>query len=200
MKDRNVDKTIGGGYGMDYIFKTKRCYCRDFLQEDFEAVHTYASDKNVVKYMEWGPNNEQDTLNFIDYCIKCSNQSPRLEYTLAIELIDTREVIGGVTINIDSLSNKEAVIGYTINPRYWKQGYASEVALGAIKYGLGTLGMHRIEATCDVRNVGSAKVLEKVGMVRDGEIREHIYLRGSWRSSYLYSILEEEFCKNNDTC
>ena len=52
--------------------------------------------------------------------------------------------------------------------------------------------MHRIYATCDVNNVASARVLEKAGMQREGLLRQDMLLRGRWRDSYLYAILEDD--------
>ena len=61
--------------------------------------------------------------------------------------------------------------------------------------GFGTLELHRIFATCDVRNVASARVLEKVGMRREGHLREDSCMRGQWRDSYVYGILEHEWSR-----
>lgn len=52
--------------------------------------------------------------------------------------------------------------------------------------------MHRIYATCDPRNIGSSKVLEKVGMTREGRLREDLLIKDRWRDSLVYSILEHE--------
>ncbi|MCJ7842418.1 GNAT family N-acetyltransferase [Lederbergia sp. NSJ-179] len=62
-----------------------------------------------------------------------------------------------------------------------------------IGFGFGELKLHRIYATCDQRNIGSARVLEKVGMIKGGRIREHLLIKDEWRDSYLYSILEQEW-------
>ena len=50
--------------------------------------------------------------------------------------------------------------------------------------------MHRLWATCDTRNVGSWRVLEKVGMRREGLFRRDVFQKGEWRDSYLYARLE----------
>lgn len=55
------------------------------------------------------------------------------------------------------------------------------------------LKLHRIWATCDINNVASAGVMEKIGMQREGHFRQDMFLRGEWRDSYLYALLEDEF-------
>jgi RimJ/RimL family protein N-acetyltransferase len=62
-----------------------------------------------------------------------------------------------------------------------------------VGFGFETLALHRISATCDVDNVASARVLEKLGMKREGHIRHTARRKGEWRDSYLYAILEPEW-------
>ena len=57
----------------------------------------------------------------------------------------------------------------------------------------GPLSLHRIWATCDVDNRASARILEKVGMRREGHLRHSVRRKGEWRDSYLYAILEPEW-------
>ncbi|MDY0409775.1 GNAT family N-acetyltransferase [Paracerasibacillus soli] len=83
-----------------------------------------------------------------------------------------------------------------MNPKYWKMGFATEVANLLISYGFKQLKLHRIFATCDPRNIGSLRVLEKVGMMKEGRIREHILIKDGWRDSLLYSVLEQEWNGN----
>ena len=66
------------------IIQTKRLVLRDFNEDDWEAVHEYASDPEVVRYMEWGPNTEEETRNFIKRAISHQNEKPRRNFTLAI--------------------------------------------------------------------------------------------------------------------
>jgi RimJ/RimL family protein N-acetyltransferase len=54
--------------------------------------------------------------------------------------------------------------------------------------------LHRISATADIRNIASWRVLEKLGMRREAHFREHMRQREQWRDSFLYAILEREWC------
>ena len=61
-------------------------------------------------------------------------------------------------------------------------------------FGFETLKLHRIYATCDPRNIGSSKVLEKIGMSKEGILRENMLMKdGVWRDSLLYSMLKQEW-------
>jgi ribosomal-protein-alanine N-acetyltransferase len=46
---------------------------------------------------------------------------------------------------------------------------------------------------CHAQNVASAKVMEKLGMVCEGTLREHVWLRDHFRSSRIYGMLEEGY-------
>ena len=175
------------------VVETKRLTLREFRKADFNAIHAYASDQEVSIYLPWGPNSELDTENYIENIISYQLNNPRKDYEIAIELKESSLLIGACAIHISDPLTREGFIGYCYNKQYLGNGYASEAAKAIIEYGFENLNLHRIYATCDPNNVGSSKVLEKIGMKREGHLREHKLQRGKWRDSFLYSILEHEF-------
>jgi RimJ/RimL family protein N-acetyltransferase len=68
-------------------------------------------------------------------------------------------------------------------------GPNTEAARAVLEFGFADLGVRRIWATCRPENVGSCRVLEKIGMIREGHLREHVLIRGEWRDSLLYASL-----------
>jgi len=88
---------------------------------------------------------------------------------------------------------READIGYELSPRQWSRGYATEVARAVVRFGFTELGLHRVWLTCIVDNVGSARVLEKLGMRLEGRLRDKEYFGGRWWDTLLYAILEDEW-------
>ena len=177
------------------IIQTKRLVLRDFNEDDWEAVHEYASDPEVVRYMEWGPNTEEETRNFIKRAISHQNEKPRRNFTLAIVLKSEGKLIGGCGIVVSDPENRQGYIGYCLNRNFWGRGYATEVAEALVKFGFERLNLHRIFATCDPKNLASARVLEKVGMKLEGHLREHKLAKGKWKDSLLYAILDYEWKK-----
>jgi ribosomal-protein-alanine N-acetyltransferase len=173
--------------------RTKRLFLRDFREEDWESVHVYASDPEVVKYMSWGPNTEEDTRVFVGKAMKWEEERPRLHFELAVILKADDSLIGGCGLNLPSSQNREGYIGYCFNRIYWHAGFATEAAEALILYGFEQLGLHRIWATCDPENLASARVLEKVGMKREARLRENMWTRGKWRDSMIYAVLDREW-------
>ena len=171
---------------------TKRLLLRDLKEADWQAIHQYASDPEVVRYMGWGPNTQEETAGFIRRALAGQIEQPRRNYTLAIVLRKEDKLIGGCSINVSNPDNREGWVGYCLNRRFWGKGYATEAAKALVDFGFDKLSLHRIFATCDPANTASAHVMEKVGMKREGRIREHMWTKGRWRDSLLYAILEQE--------
>ena len=174
------------------ILETKRLIFREFKESDFQAVHAYASDIEVVRYMEFGPNIEKDTIYFIQTQMQHQNEQPRRIFDLALIHKADSKLIGACSIVIAHPQNKEGFIGYILNKDYWNQGYITEAAGEIIKFGFKELRLHRIYATCHPDNIGSYRVMDKIGMQREGVLREDKFVRGKWRDSCIYSILEQD--------
>jgi ribosomal-protein-alanine N-acetyltransferase len=84
---------------------------------------------------------------------------------------------------------------YLLNRQYWGHGYATEAVRAVLGFGFRELGLHRVYATCRPANVASSRVMEKVGMQREGHLRRHRWMKGAWHDSLLYAILEDEWPK-----
>ncbi|MFS0690958.1 GNAT family N-acetyltransferase [Sporosarcina sp. 179-K 8C2 HS] len=166
---------------------------REMEENDWKDVHKYASQQKVCQYQPWGPNSEQETKDFVQQVLRDAKKEPRSRFVFAVIVKESGEMVGAGEINIRDFSNRVGEIAYIVNPQYWGKGYATEVAKLLIAYGFNEFSLHRIFATCDPRNIGSSRVLEKIGMIKEGRMRENLLLRDGWRDSLLYSILEHEF-------
>jgi ribosomal-protein-alanine N-acetyltransferase len=173
--------------------QTERLTLRDFKEDDWIEVQRYAADPEVVRYMEWGPNSEAQTREFIERIRAQQQDEPRHDFELAVTLRADGRLIGGCGFHVSNPHDREGWIGYVFSRDNWGQGYATEAARALLAVGFGQCDLHRIFATCDPRNIASARVLEKIGMRHEGHLREHTWQKGSWRDSLLYAILEEEF-------
>ena len=175
----------------DITIDTRRLVLREFRRDDWESVHEYATDPEVYDFMPWGPNSEDETSAFIERAIASRHRDPRLHFELAVTVREDGRLIGGAGIRVADDSFRTANMGYCLRRDAWGEGLATEAAAGLIEFGFGRLGLHRIWATCDTRNTRSARVLEKTGLELEGTMRDDTWLRGQWRSSRLYSILED---------
>jgi ribosomal-protein-alanine N-acetyltransferase len=163
-----------------------RVHLREFDRADLDAVHAYASDPDVVRYMDWGPNATADSQAFLDDAIALP-PTARDRYPLAIEV--DGQLIGGAELRVVSAANRRGEIGYVLGRPWWGRGYATEAAELLTRFGFGELGLHKVAATCHPDNIGSARVLTKIGMAPEGHLRDHVLVRGRWQDRLLYGIV-----------
>lgn len=175
-----------------FLIETPRLILRDFVPGDWKAVHEYASDPQVVRYVPWGPNTVPQTKSFIRMARKWDREKPRKQYDLAIVLRSENRLIGAIGIQIQSAIHRKAYLGYCLNRKYWGKGYATEAAKSLVEFGFSRLRLHRICATCNARNKASARVLIKVGMRREGHFHKDVFEKGSWRDTYHFAVLEKK--------
>jgi RimJ/RimL family protein N-acetyltransferase len=170
--------------------ETERLLLRDFEPGDRDAAHAYGSGPEVVRFLHFGPNDEAATDTFIRHVLALQQPGPRDDWTLAVVRKSDGPLIGACSLRVrDEYSGD---IGYVYRREAWGQGYGSEAVRAIVDAGFEQLGLRRIWATCDARNTGSARVLEKAGMQREGHFRRDRLQRGEWRDTYFYAILADE--------
>lgn len=173
------------------MFQTERLTIRDFTESDFQEIHDLVKEPEIYKYQHWGPNTEEDTLHFINMCISQQSEVPRKSFEMAITMTDTGQLLGAIGIRVSSYNKSD--IGYWVRRDFWGKGIASEATNGLLEFGFNTLGLNKITATASPENLGSLRVLEKVGMVKEGYLKEDMLVRGEYRDSVLMAILERDF-------
>lgn len=166
--------------------RTATLVLREFTPDDVAAVHEYASDPVVCQDVEWGPNSPGDTRRVVAFWVAEQAQEDRDGWTLAITERGGRPM-GAVSLNRRSPHTAE--IGYVLAQPYWGRGLGTEAAGAAVRWAFGEGGFHRVQATCRPENVASWRVMEKVGLAREGLLRDHLLIRGRYRDSYLYAVL-----------
>jgi ribosomal-protein-alanine N-acetyltransferase len=176
-----------------YPLRTARLVLRDFRESDFVDVHAYGSDPEVARYMPWGPNTPDQTREFLGRAETQRNASPRLDFGLAIERLAGGDVIGSIGLHLRDEPNRTGEIGYCLHRTHWRAGLATEAARALIDVSFRALDLHRVFATCDVRNTASFRVMEKLGMRREAYFRKDRQIKDEWRDTYLYAVLAEEW-------
>lgn len=171
---------------------TPRLLLREFHGADHAAVHAFASDPEVVRYTDWGPNDPQDTTTFLRETTEHTTATPRTTFALAIVDHSAGTLIGSIQLAGTGAGRRQAEIGYVLARSQWGHGYATEATQALLRFGFEGLGLHKISATCDPANVASARVLTKVGMQPAGRLRDHLYIRGQWRDRLLFAAVSTE--------
>ena len=110
---------------------------------------------------------------------------------LGIILRERDTLCGGVGLVIEP-DDRHAELGYWVGVPYWGKGYATEAARAVVKYGFGTLGLHRIFASHFANNPASARVLRKIGMRHEGTLRAHVLKWGQFLDLEMYGKLASD--------
>jgi ribosomal-protein-alanine N-acetyltransferase len=152
------------------IFTTERLRLRSPRRSDAKAIFTsYAHDPEVTRYLTWTPHRTvEETRQFVTRCV--NGWQTGTEYTWLICLSDDT-VIGCITLRMDRW---KADVGYGLARAFWGRGYATEALRALAAWTLQQPEIFRLWAVCDVENRASARVMEKVGMQKEGVLRKWI--------------------------
>jgi len=141
---------------------TDRLVLQPLGMKYLQSTHAYASDIENAMLMVYLPNKTIDeTIEFLTYVDNEWQKMNPIAYEFAILLDGVH--IGAVSINLED-DRKTGELGWIIDKKYWKQGYATEAAKAVIEFAMDKLGVTHFIAHCDSENTGSYKIMEKLGM------------------------------------
>jgi RimJ/RimL family protein N-acetyltransferase len=162
---------------------------RELAEPDALAVHRWVGDPEVVRHVPLGPLDRRATVHYVAQLVTQARRVPRHGYTLAVQRRLDGEVIGTVSIEIDSVEHKRAELGYIFRRDAWGGGVATEAAGLARDFAFDRLGVYRLWAVCDPDNHASRRVLQKLGMQVEGRMRGDLLMRGERRDSVLHAMV-----------
>ena len=170
---------------------TKRLVIRKVTKKDILDLHEYSTDPIVAKNVLWKAHSSLlETTRLVKYLIKMYkiDELP----TFVIEYKDEKKVIGTIGLNSISFQHNFAEVGYSLNRNYWNKGIMTEALEAFIKYCFEQLNLNRLEAVHECRNPASGRVLEKVGMHKEGCLRQKFNNKGEYVDVFLYAILRSD--------
>jgi len=172
------------------FLETGRLVLRRAQREDAPAIFEYASDPEVTRLMDWRTHTEvSEAAGFIEASEKAWTRGT--EFTWLITIKPDGPPVGAISCRPDGC---RAEIGYVLNRRYWAMGYATEAARRVMECLFTDGAVWRVCATCDVDNLASARVLEKIGMMREGKLRRFVIrpnIGSQPRDSFIYARVRE---------
>jgi aminoglycoside 6'-N-acetyltransferase len=173
---------------------------RPFDNGDLEPFVAYRSDPEVARYQGWdAPYSEEQARLFLDDMKKRKPGLPGWWYQIAIELRQSGALIGDCAFCVLADYPQQAEIGFTLAQAYQGRGYAAEAVTRLLDYLFGDLKLHRVRAVCDVENMASSRLLERLGMRREAHFVQNTWFKGRWSSEYWYAILREEWAARQQT-
>lgn len=170
--------------------ETPRLLLRRFQPEDADALHAYLSDAEVVRFEPYKPFTPEESRQ---EALRRSGD----EAFLAVCLREDGRLIGNIYLAGEAFDTY--TLGYVFARCAWGHGYATEAACAAVAHVFQT-GAHRVYALCNPENAASWRLLERLGLRREGHLRKNVYFTADplpqWQDTYLYAVLREEWEEN----
>ena len=115
------------------------------------------------------------------------------EFTFGVFTKDETQLIGHISLYaIKRLPYSSAFVGYAMDEQFTRRGITTEAVQLVVDFAFNSLNLHRVEAYISPDNIGSIKVVEKIGFQQEGLMRELLYINGKWVDHYMYAILQHE--------
>lgn len=177
--------------------ETERLILRQPNKKDISDIIRNLNDLEVSKWLLVVPfpYTEKDALWYINHCKEKLKKKPRADYNYFIELKDTGEVVGGISLGAIKPEHRVGTIGYWLGTNYHRKGYGSEALEALLYLAFKKLKLRRCEAGVFVENPSSGKLLEKYGFQKEGTKRKAIRCKadGEIKDEYIYGLLEHEY-------
>lgn len=169
----------------------ERVRLRAFRAEDADDVFTVFSDPTVMRYWSAPPmRSRTEAEDYVARGLAGFAEGQFLPWAVALREHD--RAIGAVTLFALRLDQGRAELGYVLGSAHWGRGLAREAAGLALDVAFGTLGLRRLEADADPRNRASCGLLERLGFVREGYLRERWCVDGEIQDAAFYGLLARE--------
>lgn len=175
--------------------ETDRLILRQFRIEDARDMYNnWATDAEVTKFLTWSPHPE---INFTKGLLEdwIGKYSEPTWYNWAIELKETGEVVGNISVVKLNERIEAADIGYCMGKAWWGREIMPEALRAVIEYLFEEVGLNRVAACHDVNNPKSGRVMQKAGMTKEGVLRAAGRNNQGICDEVLYSILKSEFVR-----
>ena len=176
--------------------ETERLVLRGFRHEDLGTFTAYRSDPEVARYQSWdAPYPRERAAEFLRE-MRCSIPGlPGEWHQVAIERKSDGELLGDCAFCVLAEDSRQAEIGFTLARAHQGQGYAAEAVARLLDHLFDDFRLHRVRAICDVENVPSARLMERLGLRREACMVGSLHMKGRWSSEYWYAILRREWAR-----
>jgi [ribosomal protein S5]-alanine N-acetyltransferase len=180
------------------VLETKRLVLRKITKEDAKSILTYLSDEEVMKYYGLEPfKSINDALDEISWYQ--SIQSNQTGIRWGITLKEHGVVIGSCGFHNFVSQHFRTEIGFELSKEHWGKGIAVEAIEAIISYGFENMSFHRVEALIEPPNLSSQRLVEKMGFIREGLLRNYEFTCGKFDDLFMYSLLKQDYDKNKSS-
>ncbi|MHC2998369.1 GNAT family N-acetyltransferase [Microbacterium sp. HJ5] len=161
--------------------------------DDLDALAALQGDPGVCRYLLHEARPRDEVAKILTRDAAATRLDEKDSYLQPAIRDEDGAFIGTMYLNLASLDDRTAEIGWIIAPHAQGRGYATEAARVLLDLAFGELGLHRVYAELDPRNTASVRICERLGMRHEAHHLEHMWLKGEWTDTGHYAILEREW-------
>ena len=176
--------------------ETDRLILRDYNSDDFEEYYRLMSDDRTMYYLQDLKQSSIDAArNSFNEELEDRDSNDRKFYFFQMELKESRETVGnvGYTVTDNTPEGKTVHLGYFSYPKFWGNGYMSEAVKRVLEFAFAENNVYRITTGCLAENIGSERVMQKNGMVKEAECIDHEWHDGKLKTRLEYNLLRDEW-------
>ena len=172
--------------------ETARLRLRPFVDGDADALYSLQSNAFVLRYWDSPPWTDRARAElFLARCREIEEEGSGAR--VAVDRLDDDAFIGWCGVTGWNPDFRSASLGYCLGEAAWGQGFATEAAGALLQWAFDTFDLNRVQAEADTRNVASGRVLEKLGFVLEGTLREDCIINGDVSDSWVFGLLRREW-------
>lgn len=186
---------------LDLVLTTARLRLRPFRDADVDDLWPFVSDPELTRMMSWAAHTDRSqTVAFVAWT--------KDGFARGSDVVWAIEVAGramgcisldGIQFAMRAWRVDHAELGYWIAPPLWGKGMMTEAAQAVVRCGFEALGLHKIYVRCITENVGSRRVIEKLGFRRVGRHEDDVWRDGRWWSVLSYELTASEWTDASTT-
>jgi aminoglycoside 6'-N-acetyltransferase len=187
------DDGSGLGRRLPIPITTEKLVLRRLAGGDWKDLLECLSDEELFRYAEGRPLSEEEIIHWLDSDRHVKLTTPGQAFVLGIAVPDTGKLIGYLSLGLTGQQHLQAALDVTLGRSHQRKGFATEAVAATLHFCFEGIGLHRVSAHCDSRNVAARRLCEKAGMRREGEFVEDRLVNGEWTNTVWYAALSAEY-------
>lgn len=172
--------------------RTDRLLLRAYEPDDVDATFAYYCDPEVSRYLLTEPFTFDDAKETVEKR-RARVHPTEVGESLAVVVQHEGRLVGDLTLKLAGRHSSIGEIGWCFHPSYSGRGFATEAAAALLDLAFAHYGMHRVMAQLDVRNLGSARLCERLGMTKEAHLRQDWWSKYEWTDTLVYAMLAAEW-------
>ncbi len=177
----------------DLELRSRGTLLRRMRLEDAQSLFDYRSLPEVARYQGWVPETVADAEALAREQADLEPGTPDTWFQFIICRLEDGVMVGDCGVTFPREKKCCPDLGIALHPDHRRRGYATAATRLMVDYLFDELGVHRVQARCDPRNLPAIAVLNRLGFIQEGHLRKSFWQHGEWVDDVIFGVLREEW-------